>query len=187
MTIPDESLIHEAQSGSLQSFNSLVERYQTQAYSLALRYVGDNYLAEDVTQEAFLSAWNSLGSFKGGSFRAWLFRIVLNECRDIHRKSARQPQMSLEKMLEEGSLLGIAEPSAGPDTVAMSGSTLRAIERCMQRLPDDQRVAVTLSDVQGFSYDEISVVLGVPVGTVKSRINRGRVQLRKLLLESGEL
>ncbi len=184
----DEALVREAQRGSLASFNALVERYQTQLYNLALRHVGDRQLAEDVTQEAFLSAWRAIRSYRGGSFRAWLFRILVNEARDLHRRSSRRPANSLDAMLDAGlSPRAEQDVSAGPDERALTAETIRAVERCLRMLPEDQRVVVLLSDVQGLSYDEIGRALGLPLGTVKSRLNRGRVQLRRLLVESGEL
>ncbi len=184
----DERLVREAQEGSLRSFNLLVERYQTQLYNFCLRYVGDHQLAEDTTQEAFLAAWRALGSFTGGSFKAWLFRIAVNEARDLHRKASRRPSSSLEDLLEAGATGGAeADHAPSPEEAALSAATVRAVERAIQRLAPEHREVVVLSDVQGLSYDEICEALSLPLGTVKSRLFRGRVALRRLLLESGEL
>lgn len=188
LTADDESLVRDAQAGSLASFNALVERYQTPLYNLVLRHVADRQLAEDVTQEAFLSAWRAIGSFHGGSFRAWLFRIAVNEARDLHRRSARRPSTSLDTMLEEGAAGALgADHAPGPEEKALSAATVRAVEKCIRRLPEDQRLAILLSDVQGLSYEEVAATLELPLGTIKSRLFRARVSLRKLLLESGEL
>jgi RNA polymerase sigma-70 factor (ECF subfamily) len=184
----DERLVSEAQGGSVRSFNLLVERYQTPLYNLCLRYTGDRQLAEDVTQEAFISAWRALDSFRGGSFKAWLFRIAVNESRDLHRRASRRPSSSLDELLEEGLAGSLeADRSPGPEEAALSADTARTLERSLRRLPEEYRVVVLLSDVQGLSYDEVCTALSLPLGTVKSRLFRARAALRKLLLESGEL
>lgn len=184
----DETLVRQAQAGSMRSFNVLVERYQTPLYNLCLRYVGDRQLAEDVVQEAFLSAWRAINSWKGGSFKAWLFRIAVNEARDLHRRRSRRPSSSLDDLLEQGASFGAeADRQPGPESLSISASTLRTIEAALQRLPEDQRLVVILSDVQGLSYEEVCATLDLPLGTVKSRLFRARGALRKLLTESGEL
>ncbi|MDP9350601.1 MAG: sigma-70 family RNA polymerase sigma factor [Chloroflexota bacterium] len=184
----DEGLVRQAQAGSMRSFNLLVERYQGPLYNLCLRYVGDRQLAEDVVQEAFLSAWRAINSWKGGSFKAWLFRIAVNEARDLHRRNSRRPSSSLDDLLEQGTSFGAeADKAPGPEAVSLSAATLRSIESALQRLPEDQRLVVLLSDVQGLTYEEMCATLGLPLGTVKSRLFRARVALRKLLVESGEL
>lgn len=188
LTPDDESLVRDAQAGRLASFNLLVERYQTPLYNFALRHVSDRHLAEDVTQEAMLAAWKAIDTFKGGSFKAWLFRIAVNEARDLHRKASRRPATSLDNMLEAGATSGVeADQAAGPETLALSASTVRTVERCLAQLPEDQRLVVLLADVQGLSYEEVANATGQPLGTVKSRLFRGRAALRQLLLESGEL
>lgn len=184
----DEALVQAAREGDPSSFNQLVERYQTSLYNLVLRHVADRQLAEDVTQEAFLSAWRALASYKGGSFRAWLFRIAINEARDLHRRVNRRPATSLDNMIEEGTIGGHeADLERGPEDQALSSATLRAIENCIRRLPDDQRVVLLMCDVEDLRYDEAAEALGLPLGTVKSRLFRARAAMRKLLIESGEL
>lgn len=183
----DERLVNEAQKGNIDSFNALVERYQIPVYNVALRQVGDHYMAEEVAQEAFVAAWRAIRSFKGGSFRAWLFRITVNEARDLYRKNSRRSAGSLDKLIEEGRAAGFEQPGPRPDQIALSASTLRTVEGCIRQLPEDQRLVILLSDVQGLSYEEVSQALDIPLGTVKSRLNRGRITLRKLLTESGEL
>ncbi|MDQ3856615.1 MAG: sigma-70 family RNA polymerase sigma factor [Chloroflexota bacterium] len=184
----DEALVRAAQQGSLASFNQLVERYQTALYNFVLRHVFDPQLAEDVTQEAFLSAWRAVSSYKGGSFRAWLFRIAINEARDLHRRAHRRPSTSLDTMVAEGTL-GSHEATGerGPEEQVVSSATMQSIEAALQKLPGDQRMVILLSDVQQMPYEEVAEALGLPLGTVKSRLFRGRVALRRLLVESGEL
>ena len=184
----DERLVRDAQAGSLASFNLLVERYQSALYSLTLRHVADRQLAEDVTQEAFISAWRAIHTFKGGSFKSWLFRIAVNEARDVHRRNSRRPSSSLDTMLDEGSIGGLeADREPGPEASALSAETLGAVEACLRKLPESQRLVVLLSDVHGLSYEELQDALGLPLGTVKSRLYRARAALRELLLQAGEL
>ncbi len=184
----DEQLVREAQAGKLRSFNVLVERHERPLYNLVLRHVSDRQLAEDVTQEALLSAWRALHTFKGGSFKAWLYRIAVNEARDLYRSRIRRQASSLDDMLEQGVGLGFeADLGPGPEDAALSAATISAVERCLLKLPEKHRIVVLLSDVQGLTYDEVCQTLGLPLGTVKSRIFRARAALRKLLIESGEL
>jgi len=184
----DEQLVREAQAGKLRSFNVLVERHERPLYNLVLRHVSDRQLAEDVTQEALLSAWRALHTFKGGSFKAWLYRIAVNEARDLYRSRSRRQASSLDDMLEQGVGLGFeADLGPGPEDAALSAATISAVERCLLKLPEEHRIVVLLSDVQGLTYDEVCQTLDLPLGTVKSRIFRARAALRKLLIESGEL
>lgn len=184
----DEQLVREAQAGNLRSFNTLVERHERSLYNLVLRHVSDRQLAEDVTQEAFISAWRAIHTFKGGSFKAWLFRIAVNKARDLYRSRSRRPASSLDDMLEQGVGLGYeADAGPGPEDAALNAATVSAVEQCLLRLPEEHRIVVLLSDVQGLTYDEVCQTLSLPLGTVKSRIFRARAALRKLLIESGEL
>lgn len=194
---PEEALIARSQRGDRAAFNALVVRYQATAYALALRMLGDPDAAADVTQDAFFSAFRALGTFRGASFRAWLLRIVSNGCFDVFRAQGRQPTTSLDALLETESEAGAAadahlppaliDPSWEPERNALRAEQIRVIEAALLRLPPDQRLAVILSDVQGFSYEEIARVMDTPLGTVKSRIARARAHLRALLSRSGEL
>lgn len=187
-TLDDDRLVERARGGDLASFNALVERYQGQLYSLSLRNVGDRQLAEDVTQEAFIAAWRGIGSFKGGSFKAWLYKIALNQARDLHRRNARHRAGSLDELLEQGPVSGLeTRDQEGPEASALASASRRHLEDCLRKLPEDYRTVVLLSDVQGLSYEEMAESLGLPLGTVKSRLFRARGALRKLLIEAGEL
>jgi len=184
----DDELVKRAQEGDLDAFNKLVERYQVQMYNLALRYINDAFLAEDVTQEAFVAAWRAIGSFRGGSFRSWLFRILINEAHDLRRRHIKRTPGSLDQMLEElGEFPQMGDPHMGPEETAVSAATFRAIEQYIQKLPEEYKLVLLLVDVQGLAYDEAASVLRLPLGTVKSRLFRGRCMLREFLKGSGEL
>lgn len=197
--VDEQHLIARSQQGDRAAFNTLLERYQAVAYGLALRMLGDADLAADVTQDACFAAFRHLASFRGASFRAWLLRIVSNGCYDVFRARARQPSTSLEGLLAHdngGTRLHPAEmhmPAAlrdeawDPERAALRGETIAAIEAALLCLPQEQRLAIILSDVQGLPYEEITRIMESPLGTVKSRIARGRAQLRTLLTSSAEL
>ncbi len=185
----DEALLIAAsREGRVEAFNALVERYQGLVYNVAYRMLGNADAAADVTQEAFLSAYEGLGRFRGGSFRAWLLRIATNVCYDQLRARSHRHQDSLEGMLETGDDLGLAaDPRLSPESFALSAELLAAIGEGLKTLPADQRAAVVLSDVQGLSYEEIAEVMDCSLGTVKSRLSRGRARLRDFLLRQREL
>lgn len=195
----EQELVAKSQRGDRDAFNLLVERHQQGVYAVALRMLGDPDVAADVTQDAFFSAYRALGSFKGISFRAWLYRIVSNGCYDYWRAQKRRPTASLDATLE-GERDGEAGQSsdahlpntlidavADPEHIVLRAETIAYIEKALLKLPPEQRLAVVLSDIQGLSYDEIARVMETSLGTVKSRIARGRGHLRDLLLRQGEL
>jgi RNA polymerase sigma-70 factor (ECF subfamily) len=187
----EERLVAEAQRGSIEAFNRLVRRYERQVYNVALRVVGQAEIAEDVTQDTFLLAYRSLRQFRGGLFRAWLLRITTNRCYDELRRRQRRPAESFEELTFEPQAQW-SSLSAGeePQERAERAELARALEAALRRLPDDQRIVVVLSDVQGYSYEEIAAAVGISLGTVKSRLSRGRGRLREVLRESpqaGEL
>ena len=175
----EHDLIQLSKKGDLESFNRLVEIYQSPVYNLALRMVGNAQSAEDATQEAFLSAWKGIRNFKGGSFRAWLMCITANSCRDQLRKQKHNPT-SLEELAVEPE-----STSSGysPEDFAIRREFHEQIQVGLDRLSAEQRLSVILCDIQGLSYEEIAQVMGCSIGTVKSRINRGRSQLRDFLIE----
>lgn len=184
----DEHLVSLSKDGNIAAFNSLVERYQGAVYNLCVRLVGDRGAAEDATQEAFLSAYRSLGRFEGGSFRSWLFRIAANECKDELRRRSRRPAESFTtRDDDDGPALEIADPGEGAAEIVERLALGESIQRALLLLPFDQRQVIVLSDVHGYHYEEIARITGSNVGTVKSRIHRGRERLRVLLLEEPEL
>ena len=191
---PEAVLVSSAQRGDLAAFNGLVLRYQRQVYNLCFRALGNADDASDATQEAFLSAFRGIGSFRGSAegFRSWLLRIAVNACHDQLRRRKRRPSQSLEALAEErgeeraGAQLAL-DPAAGPERRALTSETARRIEAGLARLAPDQRLTVILCDVQGLSYEEAAQAMGVELGTVKSRLSRARAQLRNYLAEHGEL
>lgn len=155
---------------------------------MALRTLGEAEEAADATQEAFLSAFRAMRGFRGGSFKSWLLRIVVNACYDQLRRRQRHPSESLEALAESGATAVDPPDSApGPELAALSGERAAVIQRALGGLAVDQRLVVALCDVQGLSYEEAAVALEVAVGTVKSRLSRARANLRDELAASGEL
>lgn len=183
----DERLIRQAQSGDLAAFNLLVERHQRAVFNVCLRLLRDAGHAEDATQDTFVRAWGALDSFRGGLVRPWLLRIATNRAYDMIRSRARRPASSLDAELFE------IEPEWTPQSThehpeahAARSELSIHLERALASLPDDQRTAIILSDVQGYPYEDIGEITGVAVGTVKSRISRGRARLRELLKANDE-
>ncbi len=171
-----------AQDGDLVAFNAIVERYQRRAYNLALRMLRSPPAAEDATQEAFFSAYRHIGSFRGGSLRSWILTIVANAARDTLRAPSRRRTTSLEAYTEGGDPAGPwPDPDPLPDDQAVRAETSRHVRGAVDQLPEDQRLVVTLVDLEGLGYDEAAQVARVPVGTVRSRLFRGRGRLRDLL------
>ena len=180
--------VSRAQDGNLVAFNAIVERYQTRAYNLALRMLRSPSAAEDATQEAFFSAYRHIAGFRGGSLRSWILTIVANAARDELRAPSRRRPTSLEGYTEGGDPAGPwPDPDPLPDEQAVRAETSRQVRDAIDRLPEDQRLVVTLVDLEGLDYDEAARVARVPVGTVRSRLFRGRGRLRDLLRPALEL
>lgn len=175
----EDGLIAAARGGSLAAFNQLVQRYERPVYSVALRLLGQRDQAEDVTQDTFLLAYRSLAQFRGGLFRAWLLRIATNRCYDELRRRQRHPADSFEGLgyepeVDWSTLAAGEEPHERAERLEAA----RVLEAALARLPVDQRTVVMLSDVHGYSYDEIAAITEVSLGTIKSRLSRGRARLR---------
>lgn len=185
----EAALIKQAQQGDVDSYNALVLHYQTQAYNVAYRIMGESDAAADATQDAFISAYKAIKKFRGGSFKSWLFRIVTNACYDELRRRKRRPQSSLEAVFveDESPNPAVISQTENPEQFTQRMELQQAIVECLQRLPEAQRVVAVLSDVQGFNYSEISETVGVALGTVKSRLSRSRSNLRDCLQGFSEL
>ena len=186
--LADEShLIHRSQKGDLAAFNELVECYQRQVYNLCLRLLTSAQAAEDATQEAFIAAYRRIDSFRGGNFRAWLLRIAANASYDELRRQRRRPVASLEAAMAVQGATQAPSSAAGPEDEALRLELNVHLQSGLATLPADQRLAVILRDVQGLSYEELALVMRCSVGTVKSRIARGRARMREYLVARREL
>lgn len=186
---PDEDLIQKAKNGNLAAFNSLVERYQAGVFNLSLRLLGNRQSAEDATQETFLSAYRALARFEGGNFRAWLFRIAANHSKDALRRAQRKDRASsLDEIFDTlGAPVEVADERESSESRVERASVARALQEALLELPFDQRRAIVLVDIHGYSYDEVAGVCETSPGTIKSRIHRGREKLRELIRKDPEL
>lgn len=184
----EAALIRKAKEGDLPAFNRLVMEYQQAVYNVAYRIMGQPQAAEDVTQDAFISAYKSLRRFRGGSFKAWLMRIVTNGCYDELRRRKRRPQSSLDELTDDNeSFAFMRSPDEGPEAHQQKVELMQAIEYCLSNLPEEQRVAAVLCDVEGYDYKEIAEITSASLGTVKSRMSRARAKLRACLQGFAEL
>jgi len=185
------ALVEQAREGDLNAFNHLVLEYQDMAFNLAARLLSDEDAAADVTQTAFLSAYRSMDSFRGGSFRAWVMRMVTNACYDELRRRKRRPTVSLEPVNEEDeeieSPTWLADEGPSPEEEAERSELDNALPNCLHGLPDDFRAVVLMVDVEGLDYQEVSLATGKPLGTVKSRLARARLKMRDCLRQYREL
>ena len=180
----EPGLIQGAQQGDLDSFNRLVLTHQAGLYNVALRILGDADSAADATQEAVISAWRNIGSYRGGLFRAWLSRIVCNACHDQLRRSGQRQTYSLDERGEDAgyeSIFGAHGSDTNPADAVMGAELAAAIQHCFNRIPDTQRIAGVMADMEGYSYKEIASATRVPVGTVRSRIARARKKVAECL------
>jgi RNA polymerase sigma-70 factor, ECF subfamily len=184
----EASLIASAQRGDLNAFNQLILNYQSLAFSVAMRTLQDEASAADMVQESFIKAYRAIGMFQGGSFKSWLMRIVVNSCYDLLRVQKRRNTDSLDALVEEQEHDGaLFDNSESPHDHAERMELNQLIEIGIQSLPAEQRLVLVLCDVHGHAYEEIAEMTDLPMGTVKSRINRARAKLRDYLLQRSEL
>ncbi|MGB7876011.1 MAG: sigma-70 family RNA polymerase sigma factor [Anaerolineales bacterium] len=181
----EEALIAKASKGDLEAFNHLVLTYQDMVFHHAWAMLNDRDLAEDVTQESFIKAFQAIGRFRGGSFRAWILRIVTNTAYDLLRRSQRHPIQSLLPENDDGdeieSPAWLADPSASVQAIVEQNDETEHIYRMLDGLPEVYRTVLTLIDINGFDYNEAAQALNLPLGTVKSRLVRARLQMREKL------
>lgn len=191
--VDETALIQQAKTGDLNAFNRLVLEYQSQVFNVAFRIMGDRQAADDMTQETFISAFKAMKRFRGGSFRAWLLRILRNACYDEFRRRKRRPTTPLDSLAplsdapEPESTSVLEAQDENPEQASVRSEQVRAIEACIQELPEEYRMAAILVDVQGYDYKEASEALGKPLGTIKSRVSRARARLRDCLRSRREL
>jgi RNA polymerase sigma-70 factor (ECF subfamily) len=182
----DLILLERAREGDLNAFNDLVDCYQDHLWSLVVRMVPDRDQAADAVQEAFFSAYRNMASFRGGSVRSWLSRICVNAAMDAQRARKRRP-VSPYPELEDDTWQPPAGDEADPERLALTAERARALDQALALITTDQRNAIVLFDIEGYDYAEIADMTGVSLGTVKSRIHRGRLSLRALLEDRMEL
>lgn len=184
-------MIQAARGGDIDSFNRLVLAYQDLVYNHAFRMMGEQETADDATQNTFISAYKHLKSFRGGSFKAWLLRIVTNACYDELRRRKRRPTVPLEPLDDSGeeveSARWMEDPVDQPEEQVERFELQKAIQHCLDNLPDEFRLAVVMVDVQGMDYMEAADTLGKPIGTIKSRLARARLRMRDCLNNFAEL
>jgi len=184
-------LIRTAQRGDPDAFNLLVLKYQDLLYRISLRIVQEECGAEDAVQNALIQAFQKIHSFRGGSFKSWLARVAVNASYDELRRTKRHDSFPLEPLSHGGeeieSPAWMMDLSAGPGELAESNQLQRAMQDCIRALIPDYRLMVILVDIEGMSYEEAARAAGVPVGTVKSRLARARLQLRTMLRKFEDL
>lgn len=184
--IGENQLLFRAIDGDLHAFDELMAPYEKRLYALCYRMAGEKEDAMDCTQEAMLRIWRALQSYrKEASFTTWIYRIATNTCLDVLRKKKSRPSISLDALMDSG--FAVQDENADPEDYAISKARMLALQTGINSLKPDMRAALILRDIQGFSYEEVAVILATPLGTVKSRINRAREKLRSLLFQNSEL
>ncbi|HEY5728511.1 MAG TPA: sigma-70 family RNA polymerase sigma factor [Anaerolineales bacterium] len=181
----ETTLISSAQHGDVDAFNVLILNYQDLLYRIALRIVHDECIAEDALQEAMIHAFRHIRTFRGGNFKSWLARVTVNASYDELRRGKRHNGLPLEAYTNEGEEIESPEwmrdPASDPEERAEESELRTALHLCIKTLIPDYRLMVILVDMEGMSYEEAAHVAHIPVGTVKSRLARARMQLQKSL------
>lgn len=178
MSRPDDLLLRRARDGDTAAFGELVERHQSRIYAVCLRILADPEEARDAAQDAFTTAFRKLAQFRGdAAFTTWLHRIAVNACYDELRRAKRRPMLHTATSDD-----GTPEPGPPSGDHADEVAGTLDVARALAAIPHDFRIALVLADVEDLPYDEIARVLEVPVGTVKSRVHRGRIALAKELM-----
>lgn len=178
----DIQLIRRCTEGDLKSFEKLISQYERNAFAMALRYLGDYDDASDVTQEALIKVYRNISSFRfESSFTTWLYRIVINTCKDFLKKRNREQVVSIDESQKE-----ITDDTREKDPQAHTEreEVRSEVHRALDEISEVHRLVIVLKDIQGFTYDQIAEMLDIPIGTVRSRISRGRVELKKQILRS---
>lgn len=186
----DAQLIQRSQQGDVYAFEELVIRYEKKVYTIAYKYMGNHEDASDMAQEAFLKAYQAIGTFRGeSSLSTWLGRIVANKCLDELRKRQRSPYQSLDEELttDEGIVQKeIKAPDLSPEEQAESQETIAYLQKLIDGLKPEYKTVVILRELEGYSYEEIAQALDCSLGTIKSRLSRARKYLQKQIIEAGK-
>lgn len=187
MAFPDEkALIDAAQSGDLAAFNELVLCYQDQAYNVAYRLLSDGESAADAVQESFLKVYRRIAQYRGGSFRAWVLRIVTNTCYDSLRLRKRYYASRLDSdTVSPDRDRRLSDLRASPHDDAVRHELNSLLTRAIMQLPPGQRIVLVMCDIEGFEYHEVADMTGLALGTVKSRLSRARTKVRGTLVQKG--
>lgn len=186
MEMDEKSLIERATRGDSAAFDRLMGMHERRMYAVALRMCANREDAQDCLQEAMLRIYRAIRGFKSqSSFATWAYRITMNTCLDELRRKKNRQNTSLDNLVEQG-----WSPTDGdntPEKHAVHAETRRMLHAAIRELPEDMRAAVVMRDIDGYAYDEIAGILNTNVGTIKSRISRGREKLREKLKENAEL
>lgn len=184
-------LIEQAVRGDLEAFNSLVLMHESVAFNTAYRILGDDAAAQDATQNAVISMYRKLSSYRGGSFRSWFLRIVTNSCLDEIRRDRRRPTTPLEPETDDGELMESAawmeDPADSPEDTLSQRELQKAIQSCLQGLEEKFRLVMVMVDLSGEDYESAAQIIGAPMGTVKSRLARARQKMQECLQGFREL
>ncbi|MCE9558515.1 MAG: sigma-70 family RNA polymerase sigma factor [Armatimonadetes bacterium] len=187
----DVILIERSQAGDRQAFDTLIRKHEKRAYMYAYRLTSNAEIASDIVSDAFVRIFNALGNFRGQSaFTTWLYRIITNCYLDLKKKDKSKFQVSLDAPVggDGGDApRQVEDPSNKPDELSERNERERMVQQALKKLPEYQQTMLTMFHVDNLTYDEIAEILDLPIGTVKSRLNRARLGLRELLAESLEL
>ncbi len=191
MSSEEKILLGRAIKGDVESFEKLIERYQSKAYNIALRMLGNEEDAKDVIQDSFIKIYRSLRKFRGdSSFYTWIYRIVTNTCYDFLKKKNKWDNNTMSLTNYQNTLTGeiedIKDELHRPDIILDNKENSAQIIDCLHKLSYDHKTVIILRDIQGFSYDEIAQILNCSEGTVKSRINRARSKLKEIVVSTME-
>lgn len=195
--VPDEELVERFKSGDKSAYAEIVQRYQHRVYTLALRWMRDPAVAEEVAQDVLIALYRSLASFRGDArLSTWVYRVVVNHCKN-RLQYRRRRKMDRHEPLEgraagddDAPVRQFASEDPGPDAARHRSEAERLVADGLAQLDEEQRAIIVLRDIEDLSYEEISDILGVPRGTVKSRLHRARAQLAKVLerhLDAGDV
>ena len=176
----DLNLVKRAKKGDYQAFDLLVIKYQTRLIATAFKFVKDIQIAEDIVQESLIKSYKSLHSFReDSSFYTWIYRITVNTSKNFLVSKKRRGELLQTEIGQEGDIeIEFISPDS-PEEILMSNQLKHVIENCLNQLSEDTKTAITLRELEGLSYEEISKIVNCPVGTVRSRIFRGREILDK--------
>ena len=186
MIILDELLLRRAQNGDPEAFGQMMEPLEQLVWRVCWHYTGNREAAEDCGQEAMIRIWRNLANYRGEcALESWVYRIAANCCMDWLRKKKRDKSVSMEPLREQG--FDPADPSPGTEEQAVAKDERQRLREAIARLPDDQREALILTQLEKVPYEEAAQALGVSEGTIKSRVNRAKVRLKEILTEDREL